>query len=79
MTAEQSWHVPADKVKAIDTNGAGDMFAGAFMFAITHGFTPVQAASLGNQAAAAVVSQHGNRLTTGQLNVIKSYVLPKIS
>jgi sugar/nucleoside kinase (ribokinase family) len=79
LTAQDAWHVPAEKVKAIDTNGAGDMFAGAFMFAITHGFTPVQAASLGNQAAAAVVSQHGNRLTTGQLNVIKSYVLPKIS
>ena len=63
ITAAQSWHVPADKVKAIDTNGAGDMFAGAFLYAITRGYSPEKAANLGNHAAAAVVSQHGNRLT----------------
>ena len=29
--------IPAHKVDAVDTNGAGDMFAGAFLFAITNG------------------------------------------
>jgi sugar/nucleoside kinase (ribokinase family) len=76
LTAEQSWHVPAEKVKAIDTNGAGDMFAGAFLYAMTRGYAPNQAATLGNQAAAAVVSQHGNRLSLGQLSAIKAYALP---
>jgi sugar/nucleoside kinase (ribokinase family) len=76
ITAQQAWHVAADKVKAIDTNGAGDMFAGAFLYAISRGYSPEQAASLGNHAAAAVVSQHGNRLTLGQLNTIKAYALP---
>ena len=78
ITAEQSWHVPADKVKAIDTNGAGDMFAGAFLYAITRGYSPEKAANLGNHAAAAVVSQHGNRLTLGQLSTIKAYALPPL-
>ena len=78
LTAEQSWHVPAEKVKAIDTNGAGDMFAGAFLYAITRGYAPKQAATLGNHAAAAVVSQHGNRLTLGQLSAIKAYALPPL-
>jgi sugar/nucleoside kinase (ribokinase family) len=76
ITAQDSWHVPAEKVVAIDTNGAGDMFAGAFLYAITRGYSPDQAANLGNHAAAAVVSQHGNRLTLGQLSTIKAYALP---
>jgi sugar/nucleoside kinase (ribokinase family) len=76
MTAEQTWHVPAEKVKAIDTNGAGDMFAGSFLYAIARGYSPEQAAKLGNHTAAAVVSQHGNRLTLGQLSAIKAYALP---
>lgn len=76
LTANQRWHVSAEKVKAVDTNGAGDMFAGAFLYAMTRGYTPEQAASLGNQAAAAVVSQHGNRLSLGQLSAIKAYALP---
>lgn len=78
ITAAQSWHVPADKVKAIDTNGAGDMFAGAFLYAISRGYSADKAAYLGNHAAAAVVSQHGNRLTLGQLSTIKAYALPPL-
>jgi sugar/nucleoside kinase (ribokinase family) len=63
--------VPAAKVKAIDTNGAGDMFAGAFLFAVTHGHSHAQAAMLANQAAGQVVSQYGNRLTPAQLQAIR--------
>jgi sugar/nucleoside kinase (ribokinase family) len=58
----QQTSVPSVNVKALDTNGAGDMFAGAFLYAMTHGATSAQAAWLGNQAAGKVVSQYGNRL-----------------
>lgn len=71
----QSLHVAATPVKAIDTNGAGDMFAGCFLYAITHGHSPQEAAQLANRAAAAVVSQHGNRLTREQLQGIKAATL----
>lgn len=54
--------VPGTPVKAIDTNGAGDMFAGAFLYAITQGQSYADAARLANHAAAAVVSQFGPRL-----------------
>ncbi len=54
--------VPAAQVKAVDTNGAGDMFAGAFLYAATQGYSHAQAAWLANQAAGQVVSQYGNRL-----------------
>jgi sugar/nucleoside kinase (ribokinase family) len=54
-------------VKAVDTNGAGDMFAGAFLFGVSQGWPLTQAATLANRCAAAVVSQHGNRLTRAQM------------
>ncbi len=62
--------VPAVPTQAVDTNGAGDMFAGAFLYGVTHGMADAQAAALANRAAAAVVSQHGNRLTAERLQAI---------
>ena len=58
----QQTEVPAASVKALDTNGAGDMFAGAFLFAVTQGRTHADAAFLANHGAGKVVSQYGNRL-----------------
>jgi sugar/nucleoside kinase (ribokinase family) len=64
--------VPAAQVKAIDTNGAGDMFAGAFLYAVTHGHSHAQAAWLANQAAGRVVAQYGNRLNQETMNSLKA-------
>jgi sugar/nucleoside kinase (ribokinase family) len=64
--------VPAAQVKAVDTNGAGDMFAGAFLYAVTHGHTLFQAAWLANQAAGKVVAQYGCRLDTDAMADIKT-------
>lgn len=50
-------------VKAVDTNGAGDMFAGAFIYGITHGMSFAQAGDLASKAAAQVVSGYGPRLS----------------
>ncbi|HEY8905078.1 MAG TPA: adenosine kinase [Rhodoferax sp.] len=64
--------VPAAPVKAIDTNGAGDMFAGAFLYAVTHGHSHAQAALLANQCAGRVVSQVGNRLDQSAIHVLRA-------
>ncbi len=58
----QQTTVPCADVKAVDTNGAGDMFAGAFLHAAIQGYSHAKAAWLANQAAGMVVSQYGNRL-----------------
>jgi len=58
--------------KAIDTNGAGDMFAGAFLYAITSGKSYAWAASLANDCAARVVAQFGPRLNSSDFDNIKS-------
>jgi sugar/nucleoside kinase (ribokinase family) len=70
LEGSEKVHVPAVPTQAVDTNGAGDMFAGAFLYGVTHGMRAHQAAALANRAAAAVVAQHGNRLTTERLQAI---------
>lgn len=49
-------------VKAIDTTGAGDMYAGALLYGITNGLSWKQAGHLASHAAARVVGQLGARL-----------------
>lgn len=68
----QRTDVPAAKVTAVDTNGAGDMFAGAFLYAVTQGHNLTQAAWLANEAAGQVVSQYGNRLSNEAMAGIRA-------
>ncbi len=56
----------------IDTNGAGDMFAGAFLYAITSGNRYAWAADLANNCAARVVAQFGPRLEASEFDAIKT-------
>jgi sugar/nucleoside kinase (ribokinase family) len=50
------------KVRAVDTNGAGDMFAGAFLFGITHQHSHAEAGKLASLASSRVVTQWGPRM-----------------
>lgn len=70
LRGQERIDVPAVPTQAVDTNGAGDMYAGAFLYGVTHGLSDAQAAALANRAAAAVVAQHGNRLTAERLQAI---------
>ncbi|HPI79251.1 MAG: adenosine kinase [Cyclobacteriaceae bacterium] len=54
------------KVRALDTNGAGDMFAGAFLYGITHGHSFAEAGKIASLASSRVVSQFGPRLEPQQ-------------
>ncbi|RUO19554.1 adenosine kinase [Aliidiomarina haloalkalitolerans] len=69
-TKERRIQVPGFKVQAIDTNGAGDMFAGAYLFGISQGLTPAQAGTLASRSAAEVVSNYGPRLSIAQQQAI---------
>jgi len=53
-------------VKAVDSNGAGDLFAGAFMYGLTHGMNFEQAGNLASKASSIIVSQFGPRLKLDQ-------------
>lgn len=58
------------EVKAIDTNGAGDMYAGAFLYGITNGFGFAGAGKLASLAGSKIVSQFGPRLKWHQVQEI---------
>ena len=47
--------------KAVDTTGAGDIFAGTFLFGLTHGMSFPASADLANGAASLLVSSFGAR------------------
>ena len=53
--------VPALPTKIIDATGAGDLFAGAFLWGLTNGYGYERAARMGNLAASEVISHIGAR------------------
>ncbi|MEH6591082.1 MAG: adenosine kinase [Halioglobus sp.] len=55
--------IPPHKVQAVDTNGAGDMFAGAFLYAINRGEDFSTAGRFASLAAGNVVANYGPRLS----------------
>ena len=65
-------------VQAIDTNGAGDMFAGAFLYAITHGHSYAQAGKIASLAASKIVSKFGPRLNAGHAQEIMEHIAKPI-
>lgn len=58
-------HVPAFACKPVDVTGAGDMFAGSFLYGVTHGVAPERAARAANFLAMKVITQIGARLHHG--------------
>ncbi|ENX01582.1 hypothetical protein F899_01549 [Acinetobacter sp. CIP 101934] len=58
----QNFTVPGRAVTAVDTNGAGDAFAGAFLYALNAGLGWKVAAELAILVSSQVVSQFGPRL-----------------
>ena len=55
------WHVPAVPTDIVDATGAGDLFAGAFLWGLTHGHDLETCAKMGNVAASEVISHIGAR------------------
>ena len=65
---------PRVNIEAVDTNGAGDMFAGSFMFALLQDHNLKVCAEFANFGAARVVETFGPRLTkNGYQETLKSF------
>jgi sugar/nucleoside kinase (ribokinase family) len=60
--------IPIDpvKVKPVDTVGAGDMFAGAFLYGLTQGWTHKRAGDLASAASAKLVTSLGPRISRSE-------------
>ncbi|NVJ62082.1 MAG: adenosine kinase [Gammaproteobacteria bacterium] len=71
---EQQIEIAAHEVEAVDTNGAGDLFAGAFMYGVTHGFSFDKAGRLASFASARLVKEFGPRLSAEGLDLVNNFL-----
>ena len=62
--------VKPNLVQAIDTLGAGDMFAGAFLYGLSQGMSFHQSGDLASLASAKIVTQYGPRLQAAQTSAL---------
>lgn len=60
---EKEIEIAPNPVKAVDTVGAGDMFAGAFLYGITQGWDFARAGKLASAASAKLVTRYGPRIS----------------
>jgi sugar/nucleoside kinase (ribokinase family) len=67
---EKEIDIVTSQVKAVDSNGAGDLFAGAFMYALTHDHSFADAGKLACACSSKLVTQFGARLQRDQMKEI---------
>ena len=60
--------------KAIDTTGAGDLYAGGFLKGLADGLKPEMSAKIGSICAGQIVTQLGSRSNVDLLNLINSHL-----
>ena len=63
--------IPGHKVDAIDSNGAGDMFAGAVLFSLSQGKSLEEGAKFWCYPASKILSRVGPRLSKEDYKQIK--------
>ena len=61
LSGSQRWHAPAVPTQIIDATGAGDLFAGAFLWGLTNGHDLETCGRMGCVAASEVISHIGAR------------------
>lgn len=72
---EREIDVLTQNVAPVDTNGAGDLFAGAFIYALSHGHRYGEAGKLACACSSQLVTQFGPRLNKDQALEIKERIL----
>ncbi|NQZ20180.1 MAG: adenosine kinase [Bdellovibrionales bacterium] len=71
---EQYIEIEAPKVDAKDTNGAGDLFAGAFLYGLTHGHSFFESGKLACHCSSRLVTEFGARLEKDTIKQVYSEV-----
>src|SRR6056300_117553 len=74
VTSDEIINTPNVQIDPIDTNGAGDMFAGSFLYALLQNHDLKSCAEFANYGASKVVETFGPRLThAGYREVLNNY------
>jgi sugar/nucleoside kinase (ribokinase family) len=61
LSGGKRWHAPAVPTQIVDATGAGDLFAGAFLWGLAEGHDLETCGRMGNVAASEVISHIGAR------------------
>jgi fructokinase len=69
ITGREQTLVPGFPADAVDTTGAGDMYAGGCLYGWSQGMSAEEAAALGNFSAATLVQAYGARLRSADAYV----------
>ncbi|ARC89651.1 adenosine kinase [Rhodovulum sp. MB263] len=75
LSGEGRWHVPAVATRVVDATGAGDLFAGAFLWGLTQGHDLESCGRMGCVAASEVISHIGARAETDLSALFRSHGL----
>ncbi len=75
FNGEELLEIEPFPVKAIDTVGAGDMYAGGVLYGITNGMDWARAGRLGSIASARVVTTLGARMATNEVRSLLAQVV----
>lgn len=67
---ERLYDLPAESVTPVDTNGAGDIYAGAFLHGLSSNMPFDQCGKLAGTAATTLIQQLGARLTDEQMQSV---------
>lgn len=68
------YHAPSAPVHAIDTLGAGDNFAGGFLYALSQGYSYEKANNIANDVAGRVVTKLGPRIDEIDSTIILQHI-----
>jgi len=72
MQGNEYAEIEARKVKAIDSNGAGDIFAGAVLHKVIEKHSFIEACKFGNYASSIIVQEKSPRLSVELYKRLKS-------
>ena len=62
ITSDECFHTPAFSVEVVDTTGAGDVFHGAYIVGLLHGWNLQQVAQFATAASAIECTNLGGRV-----------------
>ena len=71
MSGGNSFDIPVYKVDAVDTTGAGDMYAAGFIYGLCSGKSLEQSGNIASRLASGIVSQLGAQFTAERIAQIR--------
>ena len=73
-THDGTWHIPAFPVPVVDSTGAGDTFAAAFVYGYRAGWSPPTSARFAAAAAALAIGQRGGHHGAPSRDAVASFL-----